>query len=168
MLLPVLSGPATRHLFSSNHKLFLNTPKLRTDLLTYILSVLHSNNEMPKLRIPVAGTNNMGSMPNTPNSVAGSPHGSLNPMSPSVFDSSPNPPGGLGAVTTPVPNVSRSYGAMPSTSHTAMQTPASQLCAVCGDTAACQHYGVRTCEGCKGKWPVLYQKTYNIRGVIDK
>lgn len=26
----------------------------------------------------------------------------------------------------------------------------SQLCAVCGDTAACQHYGVRTCEGCKG------------------
>lgn len=23
----------------------------------------------------------------------------------------------------------------------------SQLCAVCGDTAACQHYGVRTCEG---------------------
>lgn len=29
------------------------------------------------------------------------------------------------------------------------QSP-SQLCAVCGDTAACQHYGVRTCEGCKG------------------
>lgn len=24
------------------------------------------------------------------------------------------------------------------------------LCAVCGDNAACQHYGVRTCEGCKG------------------
>ncbi|ESN93161.1 hypothetical protein HELRODRAFT_181270 [Helobdella robusta] len=23
-------------------------------------------------------------------------------------------------------------------------------CAVCGDHAACQHYGVRTCEGCKG------------------
>ena len=23
----------------------------------------------------------------------------------------------------------------------------SQLCAVCGDNAACQHYGVRTCEG---------------------
>nr|XP_021510100.1 nuclear receptor subfamily 4 group A member 1 isoform X6 [Meriones unguiculatus] len=27
-------------------------------------------------------------------------------------------------------------------------------CAVCGDSASCQHYGVRTCEGCKGffKW----------------
>ena len=24
------------------------------------------------------------------------------------------------------------------------------MCAVCGDNAACQHYGVRTCEGCKG------------------
>lgn len=23
-------------------------------------------------------------------------------------------------------------------------------CAVCGDNASCQHYGVRTCEGCKG------------------
>lgn len=33
----------------------------------------------------------------------------------------------------------------------AMKSPSSEkLCAVCGDCAACQHYGVRTCEGCKG------------------
>ncbi|TPP57513.1 Nuclear receptor subfamily 4 group A member 1 [Fasciola gigantica] len=45
-----------------------------------------------------------------------------------------------------------------------------QLCLVCGDSAACQHYGVRTCEGCKGFFKVsslksLVQKcsfTYNL------
>ena len=31
------------------------------------------------------------------------------------------------------------------------------LCAVCGDSAACQHYGVRTCEGCKGFFKVRIQ-----------
>lgn len=30
-------------------------------------------------------------------------------------------------------------------------------CAVCGDNAACQHYGVRTCEGCKGFFKVRIQ-----------
>uniref|UniRef100_T1JEI3 Nuclear receptor subfamily 4 group A member 2 n=1 Tax=Strigamia maritima TaxID=126957 RepID=T1JEI3_STRMM len=37
------------------------------------------------------------------------------------------------------------------------QSP-SQLCAVCGDNAACQHYGVRTCEGCKGFFKRTVQK----------
>ncbi|XP_055951103.1 nuclear receptor subfamily 4 group A member 2-like isoform X3 [Argiope bruennichi] len=36
--------------------------------------------------------------------------------------------------------------------------PPSMLCAVCGDNAACQHYGVRTCEGCKGFFKRTVQK----------
>ena len=35
------------------------------------------------------------------------------------------------------------------------QVKESLLCAVCGDNAACQHYGVRTCEGCKGFFKVI-------------
>ncbi|XP_011301169.1 nuclear receptor subfamily 4 group A member 2 isoform X1 [Fopius arisanus] len=45
----------------------------------------------------------------------------------------------------------------PGGSERAPQSP-SQLCAVCGDTAACQHYGVRTCEGCKGFFKRTVQK----------
>ncbi|XP_076871644.1 nuclear receptor subfamily 4 group A member 2b isoform X2 [Brachyhypopomus gauderio] len=38
-------------------------------------------------------------------------------------------------------------------------SPSSEgLCAVCGDNAACQHYGVRTCEGCKGFFKRTVQK----------
>ncbi|XP_064535307.1 probable nuclear hormone receptor HR38 [Drosophila montana] len=47
-------------------------------------------------------------------------------------------------------------------------TNSSQLCAVCGDTAACQHYGVRTCEGCKGFFKRTVQKGSKYVCLADK
>ena len=42
------------------------------------------------------------------------------------------------------------------------------LCAVCGDIAGCQHYGVRTCEGCKGFFKRTVQKTSKYVCLVDK
>ena len=46
--------------------------------------------------------------------------------------------------------------------------PGSLLCAVCGDNAACQHYGVRTCEGCKGFFKRTVQKNAKYVCLADK
>lgn len=51
---------------------------------------------------------------------------------------------------------------------TAHQQQLSQLCAVCGDIAACQHYGVRTCEGCKGFFKRTVQKGSKYVCLADK
>lgn len=49
-----------------------------------------------------------------------------------------------------------------------IQCNPSQLCAVCGDIAACQHYGVRTCEGCKGFFKRTVQKGAKYVCLADK
>ncbi|XP_014296393.1 nuclear receptor subfamily 4 group A member 2 isoform X1 [Microplitis demolitor] len=58
------------------------------------------------------------------------------------------------------PSTSSNVNSTPSPSASNERAPQSpsQLCAVCGDTAACQHYGVRTCEGCKGFFKRTVQK----------
>ncbi|XP_077369515.1 putative nuclear hormone receptor HR38 [Festucalex cinctus] len=41
-------------------------------------------------------------------------------------------------------------------------------CAVCGDSASCQHYGVRTCEGCKGFFKRTVQKNSKYVCLVNK
>jgi len=50
----------------------------------------------------------------------------------------------------------------------AIRTPSEGLCAVCGDNAACQHYGVRTCEGCKGFFKRTVQKKSTYVCLVNK
>ncbi|OAD61105.1 putative nuclear hormone receptor HR38 [Eufriesea mexicana] len=67
---------------------------------------------------------------------------------------SPKARGGSGGTGSSVSSPSPGSG----TSNERAPPSPSQLCAVCGDTAACQHYGVRTCEGCKGFFKRTVQK----------
>lgn len=51
------------------------------------------------------------------------------------------------------------FGKLGMTSYGDHELSKDVLCAVCGDSAKCQHYGVRTCEGCKGFFKV-YTKPF--------
>lgn len=72
----------------------------------------------------------------------------------------------LGSPTTTSPT-SVSARSSPSSGHEAPQREG-MLCAVCGDNAACQHYGVRTCEGCKGFFKRTVQKNAKYVCLADK
>ena len=65
------------------------------------------------------------------------------------------------------PSLSRIHNSQGRLQEHKPQSP-SQLCAVCGDIAACQHYGVRTCEGCKGFFKRTVQKNAKYVCLADK
>lgn len=76
----------------------------------------------------------------------------------------PGPPG----PPPPPPSASSSASSSPGGAPVPAPPSPSQLCAVCGDTAACQHYGVRTCEGCKGFFKRTVQKGSKYVCLADK
>ncbi|GAB6021471.1 Nuclear receptor sub 4, group A, member, variant 2 [Chamberlinius hualienensis] len=79
-------------------------------------------------------------------------HGATLPSDSSVRMQSPTTP------STPSSSSCRSSPLSMPLAHGSQPHSPSQLCAVCGDNAACQHYGVRTCEGCKGFFKRTVQK----------
>lgn len=83
--------------------------------------------------------------------------------------SSESPKLRIGPTTSTCSSASSSPGGIPESSSKGPTPPSpSQLCAVCGDTAACQHYGVRTCEGCKGFFKRTVQKGSKYVCLADK
>ncbi|XP_074597845.1 hormone receptor-like in 38 isoform X2 [Brevipalpus obovatus] len=95
-----------------------------------------------------AGHHRTGHSSYLPSTLTSSAHqnSSLSPCSSSASSSSHS-----------LPNYDHHHTQSPCTS-TSSLVSSSQLCAVCGDNAACQHYGVRTCEGCKGFFKRTVQK----------
>merc|ERR1719397_2217031 len=100
---------------------------------------------------------------------------SQTPSSPAT--STPPPLKHANAVEAPAKSVQLVYLApsptlsattKPSSDQLQSETSPHLLCAVCGDNAACQHYGVRTCEGCKGFFKRTVQKNAKYVCLADK
>ena len=70
--------------------------------------------------------------------------------------------------TTPTSCRSSPLSEVPTTPDSQHKPKECMLCAVCGDNAACQHYGVRTCEGCKGFFKRTVQKNAKYVCLADK
>uniref|UniRef100_A0A1B0GIQ0 Probable nuclear hormone receptor HR38 n=1 Tax=Lutzomyia longipalpis TaxID=7200 RepID=A0A1B0GIQ0_LUTLO len=130
--------------FPTVSELHVTTTSQRRASLPLQRSESTSSSESPK---PPRGQLPKGFLPSASSSASSSP-GCINNNNPATANN--NEPGLSRSAIQPTP-----------------QSP-SQLCAVCGDTAACQHYGVRTCEGCKGFFKRTVQKGSKYVCLADK
>ncbi|XP_055713604.1 probable nuclear hormone receptor HR38 isoform X2 [Phlebotomus papatasi] len=146
---PMQYTPSTQERYSlppfpTVSELHVSTTSQRRASLPLQRSESTSSSESPK---PPRAQLPKGFLPSASSSASSSP-GCINNNNPAAANN--NEPGLSRASIHPTP-----------------QSP-SQLCAVCGDTAACQHYGVRTCEGCKGFFKRTVQKGSKYVCLADK
>lgn len=116
-----------------------------------------SSSESPKAKISILKTiqSASSSTSNSPNCINNNNSSTANNNDPQMCARNS---------ITPSENIT----AIPTTAPSIHSHSPSQLCAVCGDIAACQHYGVRTCEGCKGFFKRTVQKGSKYVCLADK
>lgn len=112
-----------------------------------------SSSESPKPPKLAGIYNKYSVLQSTSSSASSSPASCINNNNPNVANANVE--------------IASTSGATGMTQKIVQQNP-SQLCAVCGDIAACQHYGVRTCEGCKGFFKRTVQKGAKYVCLADK
>lgn len=105
----------------------------------------------------------------------------LNGNSTGSFSPGPGSPGSFAAINSTLQSVNTPTGTSPTAGQNRQQYPpnhplsgSKHLCSICGDRASGKHYGVYSCEGCKGffKRTVRKDLTYACREdkncIIDK
>ncbi|XP_062547708.1 probable nuclear hormone receptor HR38 isoform X2 [Armigeres subalbatus] len=143
--------------FPTIAELHVSTTCYRRASLPLQRSESTSSSESPKP--PRVGIYKYSALPSASSSASSSP-GYINNNNPNTVNNNEVAAAAAAAAAVAGSTTSAPRGPTP-------QSP-SQLCAVCGDTAACQHYGVRTCEGCKGFFKRTVQKGSKYVCLADK
>lgn len=152
--------------FPSTSDLHITTSSHRRASLPLQRSESTSSSESPKPSRMCM----LKSIPSCASSSTSSSPGCINNNNPAATNNNET----ICQIATPTQAQSTSGGSSSATGSSSVassphpQYTPSQLCAVCGDIAACQHYGVRTCEGCKGFFKRTVQKGSKYVCLADK